>query len=1807
MATSFIDRYNQRQREKKSQQLAIQAQQEEASGIDARQTRAKLEQVQNQIETERAEMAVQERAQRQRVTAAAAAATPVSPQPAALNAGAMSDEEIAQRHADLQREVDRTASALDLFNTAAGTVDPAKKAAAQKAYDDAVAAQKDFTASLERDYTDRNQYEYINNIGGARETEDERFGKLWFSDEGDHNDMSRYKYMTDDERAKYNELYAVSPQQAAEYREGLEDELKVRQGYTMGQGDVVNQYIGEQAADYEKAVNDAYIANEDAKQNPLLSDEQRAAAQKAYDEAVATRDAYYAQLEKDQTEQSTLDFVVSQTAQMGDYKPERDIFQTLDDTGDAILQSAKGAMGGVFDWIGQTVTDPSAAEYANMFTRESYRDEGANFLGTGKSWQELMLSGGDVIGAMLPGWAASVLNPFLGYAVQGATSGASAYRQARLEGYSNEQANKYGILSGASEAVLSRVLGGIGGKAGLSEDVLLPKIAMWDNALKRVAATVGVNIASEEIEEALQNYAIDPVMRWWLGMDYTAPNAQEVLESALLTAVSSAIMSGGQTVQMGMNPGAFADASSLLQGTGERIATAPAEPRNDTSAGQQSAADMVLEEAGHQTPSNPAAGQTQQVIAPTATQADAGSLTQPSGELPRMSAEDYADNNSPVWRMLEYDDKTSQQQIQQQTDNRMFAEGKAVNIASDPEDALPDLRTMSKKERVPILRQKMTELKSKLRSFLKDLSKGSFEFEVNGNVIEARLYSTGINEVLSQLTQEKTAMLKETAAIFQNAEYLYSLPDYDGNPNIYRWNYFYTPVVIDGNRTGVRIAVRDLVEARGRVSESQIYNWGIKKEAPLGGEGRGSNAGALDASSGAITASIAQPDGSVNGEMPEGMGAASAGFSSEFSQWQEQTPEGGFHPVNEAAAQRMMETRGRAVSEVPKKNIAGRLTSKFVNTLINAEMTPNEIAAQFENDLAEGKYSRMAYPDADAGAKAETWIRDRGYEQAKTDWLAEVKAGKMSKDITAQGIALYNNAANAGDALDALNIATAMINYAKELGRALQALNLINKLGPSARLYALNQSVEMWSEKLKTKLGDRATDLVIKPELAKAFLEAKTEEDRAAAYQTLIQDIADQMPGRWSEKFEAWRYLSMLGNARTHIRNIAGNAGFAPVRAVKNIMATVIETAVDAASDGKLTESGSRTKAFLNHTDPNDKALVQAAAADFVQVEDAIQGGGKYDQMTGDIDKLRRIYKNGVLEWVRKTNSNLLDAEDVLFSKPAYAKALASFLKANNVTAAQFMDESFSPETKLKAREYAIKEAQKATYRDKNWLSEQLQGLRFKGDNTASKVGNILIEGILPFKKTPANVLMRGIEYSPIGLVKGISDLTYGVKTGKATAAEAIDSLSAGLTGTGLTALGYFMASQMLVTGGLGDDEEDNFRIMRGEQGYALVIGDKSYTIDWLAPAALPFFVGVELYNNGWSKEALANIVQPMLELSMLQSLNDTLDAVSYADNKLLALLTSATTSYLSQFIPTIGGQIERTFLEDTRQTYYRDRDSEVDGDLQYLLYQAANKLPFPSAEYNSIDYIDAWGRTESTGSMGERFFENFISPGYSGEDRSTEIDDELQRLYDAGYENVLPSRADTSTKIDGEYLSADEYAEYATARGQTAYDILSDAVGSDIWDDMNDADRAAYIDTVYEYANETAKQQVNSRYDSSTWVDNAEDSGLDVVDYLYVVASAGGNMKTMDRLDAISDLKGFSDKEKMAALGVYGSATAVANYKAAAKAGLGFDEFTGMLQSLGRSDPTQAQVREYVAKQYPDDPEMQRKVYDIFGWKTPY
>ena len=849
-------------------------------------------------------------------------------------------------------------------------------------------------------------------------------------------------------------------------------------------------------------------------------------------------------------------------------------------------------------------------------------------------------------------------------------------------------------------------------------------------------------------------------------------------------------------------------------------------------------------------------------------------------------------------------------------------------------------------------------------------------------------------------------------------------------------------------------------------------------------------------------------DRTAENPLPEGMGAASAEFTGEETRGERWVTEAqgkgdsALHPISKEQETNLAEQQHRAPQEIPKEDLNGKLTSKHVSTIANSGMTPAEFSDALREDAAQGKFSHIAYSDEAALKKAEITIEANGWEQALADYKAQINAGKVSKDNTVMGIALYNNAVNSGDYVTAMDIASLMVKNSTNTAQSLQAMRILNKLSPECRLYLAAKSIENIEEDLNERYKDNKADIhvdkILYDEYAKALRQGD-EDGIKTAWANIEQSVAQQIDATWYEKLNNFRYLAMLGNPRTHVRNIVGNAFFVPVRAVKNTIAYGLENLADSKVNGGI----ERSKSILNRNNANDVALIKYAMTDYEAVQETILSGGKYVDTFQGIDKHRTIYKTKILEAARKGNSAALDAEDAWFCKPAYANALAKWYKANGITAEQLNTGKVPESTIIKAQAVAIKEAQKATYRDTNRFSAMVSRLG-KVDN---KIASALIEGVLPFKKTPANILVRAVEYSPVGLIKSLAVDTKKVKAyingdveNGMSPAQFIDNISAGLTGTALVGLGFLLASWGLFSGSPGDDDKQNkFDELGGSQNYALNIGGLSITLDWLAPESMPLFVGVELYNslsgksedNGFVQNLMSSVMSlstPMFEMSMLQSVNDLFDNLAYIKQGQgsFKIVTSMATNYISQYFPTLFGQVERAFGENQRETTYIDRNSNVGSELQYMWGKIANKIPL--YDFSQIPYIDAWGRTEETGNLFERVLNNFVNPAYVKKERSTEIDGELKRLYDLGETSVYPSRAKTNTKINGEYLTAEEYVKYATVKGQTSYDLATKIINSSAYSRASDAEKAYMLSYVYKYADHIAKYEVNDESSLAKW-----------------------------------------------------------------------------------------------------------------------
>lgn len=838
-----------------------------------------------------------------------------------------------------------------------------------------------------------------------------------------------------------------------------------------------------------------------------------------------------------------------------------------------------------------------------------------------------------------------------------------------------------------------------------------------------------------------------------------------------------------------------------------------------------------------------------------------------------------------------------------------------------------------------------------------------------------------------------------------------------------------------------------------------------------------------------------------------------------------------FYPVNPNSAQRIQAEQRRAPSEVPVVNPdTGRNVEKTVSTILNSPMTSPEMATVYENAISGGAFDYDVVTDRSAVQQAQAKIARDGWREVANSFIAKAELGqRITKADTAEAISAYNLAISEGDHKAAFELATAIADAAHDSAQMVQAMNLMNRLTPEGRLLTLRRLVDRMNDRAArqnraprqntTNSGDvegarvdyidKVTGFTLSDELATNYLMAETDAERAAAWDAITTSIADQIPSTFREKANFWRYTSMLTNPTTHIRNIMGNAIQMGARKIKNGIGTALERAV-------IKDPSQRTKAVNV-----DKDLKAFAKGQYETDQSAAMGSGKYSDATAagierEIQSKRKMFKgedvlSRSIQWIGEKNSELLDREDVRFNKSAYVDSFAQALQAKGVTAAEAHAGTRAADVEA-ARAYAIEEAQKATYRNTTALSEALskRGRYDASDNIVERGISFVTDALLPFRKTPANILTTGLDYSPVGIVKSVKEALWDVRRGNCTAADAVDSLASGLTGTGIFALGAYLAAEGLLHIRAGDDDkEEAFEKSMGGQDYAIQIGDKSYTLDWALPAAMPLFAGAatmkSVQKGGGTfvslVDAIKNIGSVIWETSMLSSLNDLVSYWSYADDPGAYLISKAASSYAGQYIPTIGSKVASVFDDTVRKSYVEKGSGQVASDVNYFLQGAAKKVP--GARNQLQPMVDMWGNEVSNGSAPERVFQSFLSPGFLKTQDNSPATQEIRRLAKAtGDSTVYPAAAEKSYTVRGETrtLTGEEYTRYAKAMGQTRKELVEAAVKLPAYKSMSDSEKADYIQNVYKYARETARQQVDPKYEpSAKWIKNAQTSKRDI------------------------------------------------------------------------------------------------------------
>ncbi|MCP9494545.1 MAG: 2'-5' RNA ligase family protein [Pyrinomonadaceae bacterium MAG19_C2-C3] len=394
---------------------------------------------------------------------------------------------------------------------------------------------------------------------------------------------------------------------------------------------------------------------------------------------------------------------------------------------------------------------------------------------------------------------------------------------------------------------------------------------------------------------------------------------------------------------------------------------------------------------------------------------------------------------------------------------------------------------------------------------------------------------------------------------------------------------------------------------------------------------------------------------------------------------------------------------------------------------------------------------------------------------------------------------------------------------------------------------------------------------------------------------------------------------------------------------------------------------------------------------------------------------------------------------------------------------------SFMEDADAASIEVAHEYGKYTTFQDDNLLSQSLGGFK-KGLNKLSTLGYGdefgLGDLVLKYPRTPGALIMRGLEYTPAGVLRSIYHLKPFMSNDKTpNIREAQLALSRAITGQlGITSLGLVLAEAGVLTGNDNDDDRDQTAYMkdqtgvRGHQVNGSAIrrwmtgdfsreslkrqqGDTLMSYDWAQPIALNIAIAADIHKNiksgkaattgvfGTAVDSLAAGINTVVEQPLFQGVQ-SLFGSTYGDDK-LAGLKKVLEGVPASFVPTFLNQIKQVTDNQARETYDPNP-------LRRALNRGIAKLPFVASRLpEAYTTLGAPKQTYRSGT--NSLFNVFLNPAFVEKyEVNPEVEMVLRPFAQEDRKEQFPRRAPRKLKFDGkEYgLSGAELQEMQRAMG---------------------------------------------------------------------------------------------------------------------------------------------------------------------------
>ena len=266
-------------------------------------------------------------------------------------------------------------------------------------------------------------------------------------------------------------------------------------------------------------------------------------------------------------------------------------------------------------------------------------------------------------------------------------------------------------------------------------------------------------------------------------------------------------------------------------------------------------------------------------------------------------------------------------------------------------------------------------------------------------------------------------------------------------------------------------------------------------------------------------------------------------------------------------------------------------------------------------------------------------------------------------------------------------------------------------------------------------------------------------------------------------------------------------------------------------------------------------------------------------------------------------------------------------------------------------RDQGILDAQFATWTNKSWATNLTLGIR-KLLNDGS--GNLRAgDYLMPFVKTPANVISTGLDYAGMGIPKAMFKAVKAIRSGEigekaVTQSIMRDIVRAGLGITGATILAANITPDNFI--GAYDPKRKQIEELRNSNTNSVKIGNKWISLDWFGPLSIP--LTASLYAKKYGKDTTSGAFEygkgagsVFLNLPGVKEVGKALKDAENNKGETLGEASGGATNYLlgeisSRFVPSILSDIARAI-----DPYERKPEKGMEG-IQAKIPGARESLP---------------------------------------------------------------------------------------------------------------------------------------------------------------------------------------------------------------------------------------------------------------------